>query len=226
MCEDFPERTFNVNTIGAKNIAEICNKIDAINIYISTDYVFDGRKKKPYVEDDIPNPINTYGISKYAGEMFTKNYCSKYYIIRVASLFGVAGASGKGGNFIETMIKKAKNKEEIGVVDDMIMSPTYTKDAAEMIKRIIEKELPFGVYHVTNDGFCSWYGFTKEIFNVIGLSPTVKPIKTKNLTLKAKRPKFSALKNENIKKYGLEMRHWKEALRSYLKEKEYICFVE
>jgi len=222
MCEDFPERTFNVNTIGAKNIAEICNKIDAINIYISTDYVFDGRKKKPYVEDDIPNPINTYGMSKYAGEIFTKNYCSKYYIIRVASLFGVAGASGKGGNFIETMIKKAKNKEEIRVVDDMMMSPTYTKDAAEMIKRIIEKELPFGVYHVTNDGFCSWYEFTKEIFNIIGLSPTVKPIKTHELNLKAKRPKFSALKNENIKKYGLEMRHWKDALRSYLKEKEYI----
>jgi len=111
-CEEEPLKTFSVNAIGAKNVATISKEINAITVYISSDYVFDGSKKEPYTEEDTPNPINTYGISKLAGELYTKQN-PKHYIIRVASLFGVAGASGKGGNFVETMIKKALNKEVI-----------------------------------------------------------------------------------------------------------------
>ncbi len=219
--EDDAEESFAINAVGAKNVATACEKINAVNVYISTDYVFDGEKKSYYTEDDIPDPINTYGISKLAGEFFTR-LAEKHYVFRVASLFGVAGASGKGGNFIETMIKKAKNNEEIKVVDDMIMSPTYTRDAAKMIKDIIEKKLPYGTYHITNSGSCSWSEFAGEIFNILGLKASIFPIKTAGLNMKARRPKFSALTSVRLKGYGLKMQDWRSALKDYLKEKGYL----
>jgi len=219
--EDNPKETFCVNAVGSKNVAEVCSKIGATYVYISTDYVFDGEKGAPYTEDDTPNPINTYGISKLAGEHYAK-LAEKYYIIRVSSLFGKAGASGKGGNFVETMIKKAKNKEKITVVDDMIMSPTYTKDAARIIKKIIEKKLPYGIYHAANEGFCSWYDFTKKIFDFLNLNVDLIPIKTKDLTLRAKRPIFSALENKKLAECDLKMPSWQKALKEYLHEKGYL----
>ncbi len=221
-CEENPEKTFLVNSVGARNVALVCKEIDAIDVYISTDYVFDGAKKEPYTEDDTSNPINVYGVSKYAGEILTRYICDKHYIIRVSSLFGVAGASGKGGNFIETMIKKAKAGNELNVVNDITMSPTYTKDAAVVIKEIIYNKLPYGIYHVTNDGFCTWYEFAKAIFEITGIDAKLNPITSDKYPTKAKRPKNSALSIEKIKSYGMNMRNWKEALRDYLKEKGHI----
>jgi dTDP-4-dehydrorhamnose reductase len=220
-CEEEPLKAFSVNSIGAKNVATISKEINAITVYISTDYVFDGSKKEPYTEEDIPNPINTYGISKLAGELYTKQN-PKHYIIRVASLFGVAGASGKGGNFVETMIKKALNKEAINVVDDIWMSPTYTKDAALIIKKILKVNLSYGVYHATNKGYCTWFQFAQEIFKLTGLTPIIKPIKTDQLQMKAKRPRFSALESVKLPKYGIQTRRWEEALKEYLIEKGYL----
>ena len=220
--EDFAEEAFAVNAVGAKNVASACEQIGAANVYISTDYVFDGTKSDPYIESDLPNPINAYGLSKYAGEIFTRNYSSKFYIIRVSSLYGAKGARGKGGNFVETMIKKAKNGEEIKVVDDMIMSPTYTRDAAEMIKNIVEEKLPYGIYHVTNSGYCSWYEFARAIFELTNLNAELSPIKTSQLSLKARRPLFSALTSIKLEEHGLRMRDWKAALQDYLKEKGHL----
>ena len=220
-CEDEPQKTFCINALGARNIATISNEINATDIYISTDYVFDGKNKEPYSENDVPSPINTYGISKLAAEHFTKQNL-KHYIIRIASVFGEAGASGKGGNFVETMIKKAKNNEPITVIDDMIMSPTYTKDASSVIQQIVEKRLPYGVYHATNTGYCSWYEFAKEIFQQLGLAPDLRPIKTKQLTIKANRPMFSALKSIKLPKYGIAVPTWQEALHKYLIEQGYV----
>lgn len=220
-CEDEPLKTFAVNAVGAKNTTEVSKEVRATTVFISTDYVFDGSKNEPYAEEDAPNPINTYGISKLAGELYTKQN-PKHYIIRVASLFGVAGASGKGGNFVETMIAKARANEPIKVVDDMWMSPTYTKDAAEAIKKIIESNVPYGVYHVTNSGYCSWFEFAKEIFKITGLNPDLTPIKTRQLQAKANRPKFSALKSIKLPQYGIMTRSWKEALHEYLAEKGHI----
>ena len=216
--ELYPEKAFQVNSIGALNVAKIANEIDAVNVYISTDYVFDGTKGEPYSEEDVPNPLNVYGLSKYAGEIFTRNYSKKYYITRVASLYGKAGASGKGGNFIEFMIQKAKRGEEIRVVDDVFMSPTYTKDVAKTLKKFLELKPEFGAYHMVNEGCCSWYEFTKAIFEILGWDVEVKPIKSSELKRLAKRPRFSALENEKLEKLGLRMRPWKEALREYLKE--------
>jgi len=220
-CEEEPLKAFLVNAVGAKNVTAVSKEIGSTTIYVSTDYVFDGSKREPYIEEDAPNPINTYGISKLAGELYTRQN-PKHYIIRVASLFGVAGASGKGGNFVETMVTKAKKDELISVVDDMWISPTYTKDAADAIKKIIELKVPHGVYHVTNSGYCTWFQFAQEIFKMMGLNPSLTPIKTSQLQTKARRPLFSALATVNLPKYGIEMEGWVEALRGYLTEKGHI----
>ena len=220
-CEEEPLKAFSVNALGARNVALVSKEIAATAVFISTDYVFDGSKKEPYNEEDVPAPINTYGISKLAAEHFTRQN-PKHYIVRIASVFGKAGASGKGGNFVETMITKAKKNETITVIDDMWMSPTYTKDASSILKGVLELQLPFGVYHATNKGYCSWYQFTQEIFQLTGLNPTLTPIKTEQLNLKARRPRFSALTSTKLSRYNLEPREWKEALRAYLIEKGHI----
>ena len=219
------EKAFQVNAIGALNVARVCDEINAVNVYISTDYVFDGAKGEPYEEDDVPNPINVYGLSKYTGEVFTRNYSRRYYIIRVASLYGKAGARGKGGNFVDSMIQRAKNGEEIKVVNDMFMSSTYTKDISRMLKRFLDLDLAikpeFGVYHTANEGYCNWYDFTKEIFYILGWGAQIQitPIKSSELKGLARRPVFSALKNKKLDNLGLIMRNWKGALRDYLIEK-------
>jgi dTDP-4-dehydrorhamnose reductase len=220
-CEEELLKTFNVNAIGAKNIISVSRQIGATTVYISTDYVFDGSKNEPYTEDDTPSPINTYGISKLAGEYYTKQN-QKHYIIRIASVFGAAGVRSKGGNFVEMMITKAKKGEPIAVVDDAWMSPTYSKDAASIMKEIIESKLPYGTYHATNSGYCSWYQFAEAIFQIRGLNPALTSLKTEQLSMKARRPRFSALRSTKLLQYGIEMRGWKEALRAYLVEKGHI----
>lgn len=220
-CEEEPLKTFQINTLGQRNITKISTEISATPIYISTDYVFDGTKIRPYTETDPPNPINTYGISKLAGELYTKQ-APTHYIIRVSSLFGTAGASGKGGNFIETMITKANKNEPITVVNDMTMTPTYTKDAANTIQKIIEQKLPPGTYHATNQGQCTWYEFAKEIFTQLKLNPNLTPTKTNPLQYKAKRPMYSAMESLQLKKHGITTPDWKQALKNYLTEKGHL----
>jgi len=223
------EEAFRVNAVGALHVARLCTELEAINVYISTDYVFDGAKGEPYTEDDVPNPINVYGLSKYTGEIFTRNFSfrrktlpKKYYVVRVSSLYGTAGSSGKGGNFIEFMIQKARNGEEINVVDDQFMSPTYTKDVAEMLQRFLAMNPAFGVYHMVDQGFCSWYEFTREIFKILGWDVDLKPIKANELERRARRPVFSALSESKLEWLGLKMRPWNEALTDYLTTKTHI----
>ncbi|MCJ7423213.1 dTDP-4-dehydrorhamnose reductase [Candidatus Bathyarchaeota archaeon] len=220
-CEDEPLKAFAVNAVGAKNVTTISKEIQATTIYISTDYVFDGKKSTPYTETDTPTPINTYGISKLAGEFYTEQNL-RHYVIRVASLFGVAGASGKGGNFVETMITKAKKNEPLSVVNDMWMSPTYTKDAATAIEKIVEKGLPFGTYHAANQGYCTWFQFAEEILKLAGLTTAITPTKTDQLQTKTQRPIFSALRSEKLSNHGIRARGWKDALADYLDEKGYL----
>ncbi|MEM3703395.1 MAG: sugar nucleotide-binding protein, partial [Candidatus Bathyarchaeia archaeon] len=131
-------------------------------------------------------------------------------------------ASGKGGNFVETMIAKAKKNEPISVVADMWMSPTYTKDAALTVKKVLELKLPYGIYHATNKGYCTWFQFAKEIFKLTGINANLKPIKTRQLETKAKRPPFSALESIKLQEHGIKVRDWKQALHDYLIEKGHI----
>jgi dTDP-4-dehydrorhamnose reductase len=220
-CEDEPLKTFSVNALGARNITTVSKEVNAATMFISTDYVFDGQKNQPYNENDQPNPLNTYGISKLAGELYTKQN-PKHYIARVASLFGMAGASGKGGNFVETVIAKAKKNEPMSVVNDMWVSPTYAKDAAATIQRIIKLPVPYGTYHTTNAGQCTWFQFTQEIIKQTGLKSSLTPIPTQQLTYKAKRPRFSALVSIELPKHDIILPEWKDALRRYLIEKKHV----
>jgi len=217
MAEEEVDKAFLVNAIGVKNLVDICKELGICFLHISTDYVFDGKKlesKKPYTEEDTPNPINIYGLSKYTGELIIQNYLEKYYIVRVASLYGKAGASGKGGNFVYTIIKKAKSGEPLRVVNDIFMSPTYTLDAAQKIWEIILRNKPYGIYHVTNSGYCSWYEFAVKILEYTGLinKVDIKPVKHTEFKAKAKRPLWSPL--TSIK--GIKLRPWQEALRDFI----------
>lgn len=214
-CELNPEKSFAVNAIGAFNIAKAAKEVGAKIIFVSTDYVFDGRKKY-YVESDIPNPLNVYGASKLAGEILTKIANENFYIIRTSWLFG-RHRSGKGHNFVSLMLGKAKNGENIRVINDQFGSPTYAYDLAVKIKELIDKNATAGIYHITNFGSCSWYEFAKKIFELAKLNQKIEKIESSNNISKIKRPEYSVLISENLKKQGIEtMRPWPEALSAYL----------
>jgi len=219
-CEDNHGTAYKVNALGARNVAVIAQETGAKLVHISTDYVFgaDAARRTPYTEFDSPAPINVYGKSKLAGEEFIRHLCTKYFIVRTSGLFGLAGASGKGGNFVETMLRLGKERDEIRVVNDQIFSPTYTKDLAAKIAGLINTEY-YGIFHVTNSGSCSWYEFTREIIKQAGLSTKVSPITSDQYPQKAKRPGYSVLDNYQLRLLRIgEMRGWDEGLGDYLKK--------
>lgn len=203
---------YKVNSIGTRNVAVACNITNSSLLYISTDYVFDGKKGSPYYEYDKPNPINVYGKTKYLGEVYVRDLLNKFYIVRTSWLYGPYGS-----NFVDTMLQLAENKDEIKVVDDQVGSPTYTLDLSLAIKKLI-KEPRYGIYHLTNSGHCSWYEFAKQIFKEMNLDVKLTPIKTEESGRPAKRPKFSVLKNYNWEVEGFKkLRHYKDALKNYLR---------
>ncbi len=221
-CEEKIDKTFWVNTYAVRNLAQVCKDLDCVLVHMSTDYVFGGEKTSPYTEEDMPNPLNVYGVSKLAGEYFVKNVCEKYFIVRTSGLYGVAGSSGKGGNFVETMIRLAKEEKPIRIVNDQTLSPTYTKELAHKIKYLIQMG-KYGLYHITNNGECSWYEFAKTIFELTGLKPNFSPTTTEEFGANALRPRYSVLDNRNLRDIGLEeMKNWQDALKDYLKEKGHL----
>lgn len=216
-CEDDPDRAFAVNFGGALNIARACESVAATSVYVSTDYVFDGSKDGPYDETDEPRPINVYGISKVAGELATMTYADSWVVVRVSSLFGSAGASGKGGNFVETILSKARAGEPLKVVDDITMSPTYTGDAATRLKRVLEAGTT-GVFHLSNEGQSTWHEFATEIVRSAGLDVDVAATRSHDYPSKARRPANSALETARLD-VGERSRTWSEGLAAYLEEK-------
>ncbi|GAG54602.1 unnamed protein product, partial [marine sediment metagenome] len=212
VCEKNPDKCFQVNTIAIRNLANICRAYNIMLIHFSTDYVFDGAKKQPYTEFDIPNPLNVYAISKLAGEFFVKQATS-HYVIRVASLFGTAGCLGKGGtNFVKSILSLAKTKDTLQVTSNITSSPTYTLDAAEKILEMLRNNYPSGLYHLTNSGYCTWYEFAQEIFRLSNIKINIEPKKEQEEQAGVRRPLFSALTSKKI----IPMRPWQEALKHYL----------
>jgi len=200
-CEDRQELALQVNGYGPGYIAEACNEIDATLIHFSTDYVFDGSKEE-YIESDAPDPINVYGSSKLLGERKIAENLDDYRIIRISWLFGTHGK-----NFVETMLRLSAEMAQVRVVNDQFGKPTYTVDLANKIMEIAELEA--GIYHVTNEGVCSWYDFASAVIN------NAVPCTSEEFPRKARRPKYSVLVNTKTE----PMRHWKEALKDYLKER-------
>ncbi len=217
-CEDHTREAFEVNALGALNVARACSEIDALCVYISTDYVFDGTKEEPYGESDAPNPINIYGASKLSGEFLVRQAAPRWLIVRMASLFGTTGARGKGGNFIETIIAKAKTGEPLNVVNDVRMSPTYTRDAAEGLLGLLKSNSE-GLVHLTNTGSCTWYEFATKALQLSNVRVCVKAVNSASYPTKARRPANSALKSERTQ--GL-LPSWQDALKAYLAEKGHI----
>lgn len=206
-CETKKEICHKINGQALEYLSLVCNRINALFIHYSTDYVFRGDKKEGYKEDDKPDPINEYGKSKLEGEKNILNQSNKFYIIRTSWLYGK-----NGRNFVNTMLNLAKENDKIEVINDQFGKPTYTKDLAFRTKEIIEEKRDFGIYHITNEGITSWYKFARKIFELAGIDIEVKPVSTEQFPRPAKRPQYSALINTKLPK----MRRWEEALEEYL----------
>lgn len=193
-----------INKTGTKNVAEVCAKLDIPIVYISTDYVFDGKSNVPYLPNSLKNPINNYGLTKSEGEDEVKKLCEKYYIVRTSWLYG-----HHGKNFVETMLSLA-NKDELKVVDDQTGCPTWTVELSNGIAKILEENKPYGIYHVCGSGSTTWYGFAKQIFEFSKLNVNLLPCKTDEFPRPAARPHYSVMNNDKI------CRDWKLALKDYL----------
>lgn len=224
LCEEEVDQTFAVNAFGVRALALACRAYDAALLHMSTDYVFgrDQDRRDPYVETDVPGPINVYGVSKLAGELFVRYLMDRSFVFRVSGLYGVAGSSGKGGNFVELMLRLAREGRDIRVVDDQRLTPTYTVDLAQQIAAVIEGG-HYGLYHATSQGDCTWYEFAAEIFRQSGLSPNLSRAQTGDFGEKATRPAFSVLENRALQRLGLDrMQPWQEALGAYLEERKMV----
>ncbi|MBN1662097.1 MAG: dTDP-4-dehydrorhamnose reductase [Deltaproteobacteria bacterium] len=211
-CEIEQEKSFAVNALGVKNIAEACREKNIRIVHFSTDYVFDGTKNKPYVEEDACNPINYYGYAKREGEIYLRTISNNYLLIRTSWLYGIHGR-----NFVQTIMEKGKTEKKLDVVDDQIGSPTYTKDLSAAVQLLIEGNHA-GIFHCTNRGNCSWYDFAVKIIQTAQITDAaINPMKTDKLARPAMRPLYSVLSNRKLSDAtGKIMRPWQIALADYI----------
>ncbi|MEY8752377.1 dTDP-4-dehydrorhamnose reductase [Alkalicoccobacillus gibsonii] len=211
------EKAYLVNGIGTRNIAVEANNYKSKLVYVSTDYVFNGKSNVPVNEFTNVDPIGIYGQSKLAGENFVRTFSDKFFIVRTSWVFGL-----HGNNFVKTMITLGKERAELGVVNDQFGCPTYSVDLAEIIHQLVETE-KFGVYHASNSGSCSWFEFAEEIFNICGIDVKVNPINSEDFPRPAKRPEYSVFDHMGLRlNHFRTPRHWKEALYSFLIEADEI----
>ena len=216
LCETDIENAYKINAIGPRNLAIACEKVNAKFVQVSTDYVFDGNIDRPYREDDNTCPNSIYGSSKLMGENFTKEFCSRYFIVRSAWLYG------EGSNFVRTMLKLSETNKEINVVNDQFGSPTSTVDLAKAIIELIHTE-HYGTYHGTCEGKCSWYDFAQKIFDIRNIDIKVNPVTSEEYKRAASRPAYSVLDNFMLKLVGLNsFRNWEDALIEYLNDDAFL----
>ncbi|WP_163515143.1 dTDP-4-dehydrorhamnose reductase [Gelidibacter japonicus] len=211
--ENDQENAYKVNSIGAKNMAQACQKNDVKMVHISTDFVFDGLKTTPYTELDKTNPVNVYGESKLKGENEIKQILDKHFIIRTSWLY-----SEYGNNFMKTMLGLAQDRQELSVVNDQLGTPTYAGDLARVVLNIIKlRSQDYGVYHYSNEGITSWFEFAKAIFEESNIELYIIPIETKDYPTLTKRPRYSVLDKSKIKKMlNVEILDWRQSLRKAL----------
>ena len=209
--EEEKELCYSINVTGTKNIVEIARELGIKVVYISTDYVFNGTKEGYYNESDMPNPINYYGYTKLEGEKLVSKL-DDYLIVRISWVFGI-----NGKNFIRTMLELAETKNELNVVSDQVGSPTYTEDLSKILLDMVEKNKQ-GIFHVTNEEYCSWYEFAKYIFEINNINIKVNPVLTKDYKTLAKRPLNSKLSKDKLEEEGIQkLPSWKDATERYCK---------
>jgi len=217
-CETQGALAFEVNALGARNLAQACDRAGCVLVNFSTDYVFDGGQQKPYSEADLPHPLSVYGTSKLAGEHLVAAVFDRYYVIRTCGLYGLAGSAGKGGNFVETMLKKASAGSPIRVVDDQVLTPTFTPDLAGAVMKLIRTE-QFGLIHISNEGGCSWYQFAKTIFELEKQDVNLAPVSTADFPSAVKRPAYSVLRKDRLNSMDIQIPQWEDALARYLQSR-------
>jgi dTDP-4-dehydrorhamnose reductase len=219
-CEKQSALAFQVNGTAVMHLATAAKGAGATLVHYSTDYVFGGYEKGgPYDESDLPAPVNVYGTSKVVGEHLISAYTDRYFAIRTCGLYGVAGSSGKGGNFVETMLKKAMAGDAIRVVDDQILTPTYTADLAQATRNLFLTGR-YGLYHISSEGQCSWYEFTRYILDRAGLDAKLSPVKSSEFASPVRRPANSVLSKAKLCSVGVSIPSWKDALPRYLEERQ------
>ncbi|KPJ66722.1 MAG: hypothetical protein AMJ43_07205 [Coxiella sp. DG_40] len=219
-CEEHKEKAFLVNCIGAHNVAKVSSELNRKVVFFSTDYVFglDSCRDTPYLESDIVAPVNTYGVSKAAGEMMVRAINKNHLIVRSSSLYGVV-TSKKGWTFPEKICKMAKAGELVRIVNDQVMSPTYTYELVERTIAFLEKDFT-GTIHIAGRGRCSWYEFACATLELLGIDYKIEPVSSNTFASKASRPAYSVLGSAFFEKYRVKpMSFWKEALKQYLIEK-------
>jgi len=215
-CEENPDLAFSINGLGAWNLARISDNLKCKLIHFSTDYVFDGAKRSPYIEEDRTNPLNVYAITKRAGENFIQNYCEKYFILRISGIYGKVPCRAKGGNFILTMIKAAREREVVKVVDDEVLTPTSVEQIARNTNVLMQTEA-YGLFHMTCQGECSWFEFAREIFRLLKLKTPLQSCQASDFPSLVKRPLYSVLENKNLKALQLDhFEEWQQALKLFL----------
>lgn len=215
-CEDRVEEAFAVNAFALRGLSRICEELGAALIHFSTDYVFDGRKESPYMEDDLPAPLSAYGESKLAGEHFVRALCRRHFVIRTCGLYGKAGCMDKGRNFVQTMLDLAGRGRPIRVVDDQRMTPTSTAELAANVLALLPTRA-YGLYHLTGEGECSWYEFAEAIFALSGVRADLHPVSSAGFVQKARRPSYSVLENARAGRLPLPgFSDWREALARHL----------
>jgi dTDP-4-dehydrorhamnose reductase len=216
-CETHADLAYGTNALAVLNLIRVANDLDAVLVHVSTDYVFDGKSSQPYTETSVPFPLSVYANSKLAGEYLVRTAAKKYIQIRTCGLYGAAGSQGKGGNFVQTMLAKGRRGDAIRVVDDQEVTPTYTLDLAHQIAQLLPAE-QFGLFHMTNEGSCTWFAFARAIFELAGIDANLTPTTSVAYVTPAIRPRYSVLENARLKQLGLnQMRHWRDALAAYLK---------
>ena len=215
-CETNPELAYKVNATAVLNLARIANDLGAKLVQFSTDYVFDGRSRTPYTESSAPFPLSVYANSRLAGEYLVQSEAHHHVVIRTCGLYGHAGSMGKGGNFVETMLKKARNNEPIRVVNDQVVTPTSTKDLSRQVAALVTTDSK-GLFHMTNEGSCAWYEFAAAVLEIAGLKADLRPTTSESYKTPARRPYYSVLENRRLKELGLNrMLPWRDALAEYL----------
>jgi dTDP-4-dehydrorhamnose reductase len=215
--EDCPEPAFAVNTHAVQNIARACRRSDTRLLHFSTDYVFDSPERRPLTEADLPTPSSVYGLSKLAGEHMARLAWDKSWVVRTCGLYGHAGSREKGTNFVETMLRLADSGKPLKVVNDQHCTPTSTMDLARASIELIEAGAPYGLYHLTNSGECTWYEFARVIFELAGKSPELHPVGSGEFPVRARRPTYSVLDNLAFRAAGFaDMRPWQAALAEYI----------
>lgn len=220
--ETEPAVAFAVNALGLRELALACRDADCALVHFSTDYVFglDEYRRTPYEVGDAPGPVSAYGLSKLAGEYSVRSVCPRHFVIRTCGLYGVWGSGGKGGNFVETMLRLAGQGKPLRVVADQVCTPSYTRDVAAASLGLIEAER-YGLYHITNSGTCSWYELAKTAIELAGLKGEVTPITSKEYGAPARRPSYSVLSMVAYESLGLlALRPWREAVAAYLDERK------